>query len=410
MTLRKWSTQFSVAGLRILVRIDGNVPIVKGKTQDGPHGRIARSAVHIHWLAQRGAKVIVLSHLGSPEGKRISAYSLKPIAKRLGGLLGLRVKLTRSVVGKDVFKAVEKMQNGEVVLLENVRFDVREDSDDHTFAQALASLGDVYVNNAFSVSHRSHTSVHALAELLPSYAGPLLSHEVEVLDHVAKKGKQPFVLLMGGLKMSTKMPVIDYLGPHVKSLLIGGALANAFFVAQGRAIGKSKVDAESVEIARTLLKEHKHRLLLPIDVVVATSLRKDSKRRVTDVGDVKQHEWIVDIGPQTIKLFSSVFVKAKTIVWNGPLGVCEIEPFCEGTRAVAQAIAGCTGKAQTVVGGGDTLPIIELLGLADKFSLLSTGGGAMLHFLAGQPLPGVQVLLGKGKKWPTSVLTSSFIS
>lgn len=392
MKLRKLGSTMNLKGKRVLIRIDGNVPVVKGRVQDGPHGRIARSAVDINWLAQRGAKVIVMTHLGRPNGRRISAYSLKPVAKRLSSLLGTRIQLARSVIGKDVEKTIEHMENGDVLLLENLRFDLRETQNDAVFAEALARLGDFYVNDAFAVSHRAHASLDAITTKLPSYAGPLLAQEVSVLSRLEKQTKKPFVLLLGGLKMTTKLPIIKRFIPEMDTLLIGGALANVFLVAQGVTIGRSVYEEEAVESARELLRMYADKIVLPTDVIVASSLRKDAHRREVLVKDIEKTDRIVDIGSRTRKQFQEILEQAKTIVWNGPLGYCEIPAFCAGTRDVAKVIANQTGKATTIVGGGDTLPVIESLNLADKFTLLSTGGGALLQFLSGESLPGIEAL------------------
>ena len=392
MKLRKLTNAMNLRGKRVLVRIDGNVPIVKGRAVDGPHGRIARSAVGINWLLQRGARVIVMTHLGRPDGKRVAAYSVKPVAKRLSSLLGARVKVTRSIVGRDVEKAVGAMQDGEVLMLENLRFDRREEENAASFAEALSKLGDLYVNDAFAVSHRAHASVDAITSELPSYAGPLLSDELSVLSRVGEHSKRPFILVLGGLKMTDKIPLLDRVLPTLDHVLLGGALATAFLVALGTEVGKSVYEKESVALCTRLLKLHRDKLVFPLDVVVVQSLRKDAKRQVVSLGKITANDRIVDIGPQSVKMFQEMLLSGKTIVWNGPLGYCEIEPFCAGTRQIAKGIAARTGKAMTVVGGGDTMPMIETLGLADKFTLLSTGGGAMLQYLSGQPLPGVEAL------------------
>ncbi len=402
MKLRKLKLETDLAGKRVLIRIDGNVPVKSGKAIDGPHGRIARSAVDIDWLSQRGAKVIVLTHLGRPNGKRVSAYSVRPVAKRLGGLLKTRVTLSRDIVGPKVVKQIAAMKNGDVLLLENLRFDPREESNAPSLAQALASLGDIYVNDAFAVSHRAHASVDAIASELPSYAGPLLANEITVLSKLEKSmsggagsgsaGKQPFVLVMGGLKIETKLPVIERYLNSAEKILIGGALATTFLVAQGYAVGKSIYDKEGVSLAKALLARAKHKLVLPIDVVVASSVRKDAQVRRVDVGSVLPGDRIVDLGKKTIEQFEEALERAKTIVWNGPLGMTEIPKFCHGTQAVAKVIAERTGPATTIVGGGDTVPVLESMHLADKFTLLSTGGGALLEFLAGKKLPGLEVL------------------
>ena len=392
MRLRKLRNDMNLKGKRVLVRIDANVPIKKGKAVDGPHGRIARSAVGINWLLQRGAKVIVMTHLGRPGGRRVSAYSVKPIAKRLSSLLGGKVKLARSVVGKDVQKQVELLGDGEVLLLENLRFDSREKENAASLAGALSKLADIYINDAFSVSHREHASIDAITLELPSYAGQLLSNEVSVLSKLGSRSKHPFVLTLGGLKMTTKIPIIEHFASQTDAVLLGGALSTAFFVAQGLEVGKSVYEKEAVSSAKKILKQAKGKIFLPTEVVVVRALRKDATQEIVPVSEIKANQRIVDLGPETIKIYKEHISSAKTVVWNGPLGYCEIPTFCGATRAIARAIADRTGKATTIVGGGDTMPAIENLGLADQFTLLSTGGGALLQFLAGDKLPGVEAL------------------
>ena len=392
MKLRKLGNTISLKGKRVLIRIDANVPIVKGRAQDGPHGRIARSAVDINWLAQRGAKVIIMAHLGRPKGRRVPAYSLKPVAKRLSGLLGSKIKLTRSLVGKDVEKSVAAMQEGDILLLENLRFDSREEENAPSLAEALGRLGDLYVNDAFSVSHRAHASVDAITSNLPSYAGPLLAQEINVLSRLEQKAKHPFVLVLGGLKMSTKLPIIKRFIDQLDKVLIGGALANIFFVAQGLSVGKSVFEEGVLEEAKWLLSTYGQKIILPEDVVCVRSLRKDAKKTFCSIDKINEKDRVVDIGPQAQKQFQQILEQAKTIVWNGPLGYCEISAFAEGTEQIAKVIAHQTPHATTIVGGGDTLPVIESLHLADKYTLLSTGGGALLQFLSGESLPGIDAL------------------
>ena len=392
MKLRKLRSGMNFNGKKVLIRIDADVPIKNGKTIDGRHGRIARAAVGIDWLLQRGAKVIVLTHVGRPKGKRVSAYSVKPVAARLSGLLGTKVIEAGAVLGKKVENVISNMKNGEVVLLENLRFDPRERKNAASFAAALSKLGDIYVNDAFGDSHREHASIDAITSELPSFAGPLLSNETAVLYKTFSHVKHPFVLVMGGLKIKTKLPVLKHCAKTADSILVGGALATTFFVAQGHSVGKSIYDKSGVSIAKKLLKTHSSQLMLPVDVVAATSLRKDAKTRVTTPDNVRSSERILDIGPQSSKQFAQMIAKSKTVVWNGPLGYCEIEPFCKGTEVVAKAVANQTGKATTIVGGGDTVPVVESIKLADKFTLLSAGGGSLLTFLAGKELPGLEAL------------------
>lgn len=392
MKLRKLRSDIDLTGKRVLIRVDVNVPIKNGKTVDGPHGRIARVAVDIDWLSQRGAKVIVLAHLGRPNGKRVSAYSIRPVAKRLSGLLKTKVLLSHSIVGPQTKSLVEKMKNGDVLLLENLRFDPREEQNAPSFAHALAEFGDYYINDAFSVSHREHASVDAITSDIQSFAGPLLSNEVSILSKLDKNVKQPFVLIIGGLKIETKLPIIERFLPHVSAVLIGGAIGTTFLVADGYSVGRSVFDKDEVKIAKGLLAKHRSKLIIPTDVVVARSLRKDAQMNVADVTNIQQQDRIIDIGSKTINIFTEIIKDARTIVWNGPIGYCEIEKFCEGTRAIAKAIAKRTGDAMTIVGGGDTVPVLEELHLADKFTLLSTGGGALLEYLSGKKLPGLEVL------------------
>lgn len=390
MRLRTLKTD--VRGKRVLVRIDANVPVKKGRVEDGPHGRIARSAVGIEWLRQHGARTIVLTHLGRPEGKHISAYSVRPVAKRLSELLGVKVQMARGVVGPEVERAVARMSDGDVLLLENVRFDPREEENSPSLARQWAELADLYVDDAFAVSHRAHASVDAITSELPSYAGPLLANEVDVLSKALSHPKHPFVLAMGGLKMADKLPVMERLLPDADAILVGGALATAFLKAQGLEVGSSVYDEAGVEAAARLLKSGAGKLVLPIDVVVAKSFRAGAKTRVVPVTGIGAADKIVDLGPESMRLCAARIKTAKTVVWNGPFGFTEVEAFRAGTRKLAQAVAARTGKAVTVVGGGDTVPLIESLGLADSFTLLSTGGGAMLEFLAGEKLPGVEAL------------------
>lgn len=392
MKLHTLRSDIPLAGKRVLVRIDGNVPIEKGRAVDGPHGRIARVAVDLDWFIQRGARVVVMTHLGRPGGRRRSAYTVKPIAKRLSSLLGTKVSVSSAICGSRTERLVASMKDGQIVLLENLRFDPREEKNDSVFAAELARLGDVYVNDAFSVSHRAHASVSALARLLPAYAGHLLENEIHVLSQLEKQVKHPFVLLMGGAKLETKLPVIEHLSKQTDQVLLGGALATTFLAAQGHGVGRSVYDEDGIAIVKKIPKALRAKILLPEDVVVASSLRKDAKTSVVEVAHVGMRDRIVDVGPRTRERYAAVIKQAKTVVWNGPLGYCEIGAFCEGTMHIAQAVAKRTGAATTIVGGGDTGPVLEKLKLADQFTLLSTGGGALLDYLAGAPMPGLEPL------------------
>lgn len=395
LKLRKLRADMKLEGKRVLVRIDANVPMEKGRVVDGPHGRIARAAVDLDWLAQRGARVIVLTHLGRPDGRRKAAYSVKPIAKRLSSLLGTKIEVTTGVTGKRVEQVVGRLKNGQILLLENLRFDPREEQNDVAFAKELASLGDLYVNDAFAVCHRAHTSVSALARELPAFAGHLLANEVTLMSQLERRAKEPFVLLMGGVKVETKLPVIEHLSKQADSILLGGALATTFLCADGFEVGQSVYDKEGLAIVHALSQVIRKKIMLPQDVIVASSFRKDAKTRVVPVSKVGPRDRIVDIGPQTQELFCRTIATAKTLLWNGPFGYCEVPAFCKGTETIARAIAKRTSAATTIVGGGDTGPVLERLKLADQFTILSTGGGAMLAFFAGQTLPGLEPLILK---------------
>lgn len=391
MRLKTLPKSKSLSGKRVLVRIDGNVPIKNGRAVDGAHGKIARAAVGLEWLRQRGASLIVMTHLGRPEGKRRPTDSVRPVAKRLEELLHVPVKLSSEVVGKKTERLVSHMQDGDVVMLENVRFDPGEEQNHSAFAAKLAALGDLYVNDAFAVSHRAHASVDAITRDLPSYAGPLLVHEVEVLSSL-EHPKHPFALAMGGLKITTKLPVLERFLPHVDAVLIGGAMAHPFLLAQGYDIGKSAFEEAGVPVAKKLLKKWKGKLLLPTDVFVVKRMSSQAKMTLVSVDAVGPDDRIVDLGRRTMRAYTRAILGAKTIVWNGPFGYTEISKFAAGTNLLARAIAARTGKAKTIVGGGDTIPVVEAAHLADRYTLLSTGGGAMLEFLAGKKLPGVEAL------------------
>lgn len=392
MKLRRLDKEVDVKGKRVLVRIDGNVPIEKGRAVDGPHGRIARAAVDLDWLMRRDARVIVMTHLGRPCGHRRSAYSVKPVAKRLSSLLGTKVILSNVVSGARAERLVANMKNGQALLLENLRFDPREEKNDDAFAKELARLGDIYVNDAFSVSHRAHASVYAITKFLPTYAGHLLESEMVVLSQLEKQAKHPFVLLMGGVKIETKLPVIEHLSKQTDQILLGGALATTFLAAKGHGVGRSVYDTDGVEMVKKIPAPLIKKILFPEDVVVAQSLRKDAKTTVVSVSDVGVRDRIVDIGPKTRERYSAIIKQAKTIVWNGPFGYCEVGAFCAGTMQIASVMAKRTGAAITIVGGGDTGPVLEKLKLSDQFTLLSTGGGALLDYLAGAPMPGLEPL------------------
>jgi 3-phosphoglycerate kinase len=379
-------------GKRVLLRIDANVPIKKREVVEGSFGKVARAAVDIEWLCQHGAKVIIMSHLGRPGGKRLWAYSLAPIAKRLETLLHMEIPLCRDIIGPDAQCMAEALKEGKVLLLENLRFQKGEEENQKSFAMALARLGDLYMNDAFADSHRAHASIDAITEELPSYAGPLLLTEIRLLESIRKRPSKPFFLFLGGKKMETKIPLLEHFLPLADAVLLGGALAHPFLQAKGFFIGASLMDPKEVPLARKLLKRFGEKIILPMDVGVVRSLRSRKPMRIIPVESVQPKDIIVDIGKKTMELYTAYCQRAKTIVWNGPFGYCEQENFCIGTHTLARSIAARTGKAKTVVGGGDTLPAIESAHVANKFTLLSTGGGAMLAFLSGEVLPGIEAL------------------
>lgn len=392
MKLRVLQNRKKLDGKVVLIRIDANVPIKSRKAVDGPQGKIARAAVDIDWLRQRGAKVVVLSHLGRPGGKRIAAYSLAPVANRLKQLLGVPVKLCSDLTGEKVKRRIDAMESGEILLLENMRFHPGEKTNDLSFAKELASLGDIYINDAFADSHRAHASVSAITKEIPSYAGPLFVHEVKTLESLMNNPKSPVVLVLGGLKVETKIPILEFFLPKADIVLIGGAIAHPFLLAQGDSIGSSVFDKEGTELAGALLKKWKKKILLPEDISTVVRLSKRSKIQHKSIKEIDAKDIIIDMGPKTKDRYKKHIEKASTIVWNGPLGYCEVLPFCSGTRDIAEAISKRTGKAKTVVGGGDTIPVIESLNLSERFTLVSTGGGAMLDFLGGKVMPGVEAL------------------
>ncbi len=364
----------AVKGKRVLVRIDANVEIKNDRVVDGPRGRIARSAEGIRRLQQAGARVVVLSHLGRPTSASDTANCLRPVAKRLSALLKTPVRYDGSLVGPSAKRLVDGLKNGDVALLENLRFDRREEKNDRGFAKALAELGDLYVDDAFAVAHRAHASVSAITKLLPSFAGPLMVEEVKGLSQAMGHPKKPYVLVLGGAKMETKIGLVERLGPAADHVCVGGALANTFLAAMGVSMGTSRYEKTEMKTAKRLLKRFGNKMVLPMDF------------RLNGTA-------IEDAGPATTKEFVRVIASAKTIVWNGPLGRTEHAAFTKATRAIAQAIA--KSHATTIVGGGDTLPLMEKWKLADAFTLLSTGGGAMLAFLSGDKMPGIEPLMVK---------------
>lgn len=387
---KKTVKDVDVKGKRVLVRVDFNVPMENGQVTDDR--RIRAALPTIQYLLDQGASVILMSHLGRPKDGPDPKFAMDPVAARLGELLNKPVKKLNDCVGPEVEAAVKAMQPGDVTLLENTRFHPEEKKNDPAFAAQLAALGDVYVDDAFGSAHRAHASTAGVTETLrPAVAGFLLEKELEYLGGALANPTLPFLAIMGGAKISDKVAVIENLLVKVDSLLIGGGMANTFFVAQGHNVGNSLVEDEAIETAKKLLAEHADKLVLPVDCVVASEFKADAEAKVVPVDEVPDDSMILDIGPATIAHFSNRLAAAKTVVWNGPMGVFEFPRFAEGTYAIARALASLSG-ATTIIGGGDSAAAVEQSGLADKMSHISTGGGASLEFLEGKTLPGVAAL------------------
>jgi len=384
-----------VAGKRVLVRVDFNVPLdARGRIAGDADSRIRAAIPTIQKLRTGGAKVILASHLGRPK-RRDPALSLMPVARRLAELLGEKVSFVSLPIDDHaVDKKIAAMKDGDVTLLENLRFYKGEDDNGTFFARRLASLADAYVDDAFAVAHRETASNVGIAKLLPSYAGLLFAREVAALAKVDGSPKRPYVVMMGGAKIESKLPTLKRLLTMADTVLVGGGLANSFFRAAGHSTGLSHVDAEEVRLAKVLWRRYQDRIRLPVDVLVSTKVSESSEPRYALPSDVKKNEHIVDVGAATVREWAKVIRKAKTLVWNGPLGLYEIKKFSHGTMSLGRLVASrSSGKAFGVVGGGETVQALERTGLAEYVDHVSTGGGAMLDFLAGKTLPGVNALM-----------------
>ena len=388
--------QLDVAGKRVLMRVDFNVPLDKKTNAITDDTRMRAALPTIQRLLERGAAVILMSHLGRPKGVTPN-LSLGPVATHLQTLLpGVPVHFVAASVGDEAQAAAAALKPGEVLLLENLRFHAEEEANDPEFARQLAALGDQYVNDAFGTAHRAHASTEGVAHLLPAAMGLLMGKEVNVMGQALEDPARPFVAILGGAKISDKMGVVEHLLGKVDALLIGGGMANTFLRAQGYATGDSLVEEDKVDEARRLLDAaatRRVRLLLPTDVVIADAFAADAARLTVNVDAVPVGWRILDIGPATAAAYAQEIAFARTVVWNGPLGVFEFEPFAAGTRAVARALAEASGQgATTIIGGGESVAAVEQAGVADQMTHISTGGGASLEFLEGRTLPGVAAL------------------
>ena len=389
------------AGKRALVRVDFNVPLDEaGNVTDDT--RIRAALPTIRYLLERGANgVVLMSHLGRPKGKVNPKYSMRPVVERLFELLpeANEVRKTEAITGPAAEAAAEALRPGMILMLENTRFDPREEQNDEGMARELARLGDVYVNDAFGAAHRANASTEGVARFLPAVAGLLMEKELEFIGGALESPQRPFVTIIGGANISDKIGVIDNLLGKVDALLIGGGMANTFLLAEGKAMGDSLVEPDSVETARALIAKARAanvRLLLPTDAVIADAFSAEANTRVVSVDEVPAGWRVLDIGPATVKQYSDEVARARLVIWNGPMGVFELEPFAGGTRAIAQAMASAAaGGATTIVGGGDSVAAVEQAGIADKMSHVSTGGGASLELLEGKTLPGVAALKDK---------------
>jgi phosphoglycerate kinase len=394
MTVR----DIEVTGKRVLVRVDFNVPVDVKTGAITDDSRIRAAMPTIKYLIERNARVILISHLGRPKGKVVNELRLTPVAQRLSQILGQQVGVAVDCIGPEVEKSVEALKAGDVLLLENLRFHSDEETGSEDFSKALARLGDIFVNDAFGTSHRAHASIAGIAHYLPAVAGLLMEKEINTLGGLLEQPVHPFTSLFGGAKVSDKVGMLKNIMGKVDCLLIGGGMAATFLKAKSYEVGTSIVETESIGIASELIKQAEKNgacLLLPVDVVVADEIDSKAVGKVVSINAIPRDKKIVDIGTKTIEIFRKELEKSRTVFWNGPMGVEEIPQFAKGTQALAKLLPRL--KAKTIVGGGSTAEVIVALGLADKITFVSTGGGASLEFLGGDELPGVAALLDKGK-------------
>lgn len=385
---------FEPKGKRILLRVDFNVPTDDaGNIQDD--SRMTKALPTINYLLEKGGRLIVMSHLGRPDGKVVENLRLNIVATHLSELLNKPVKKLNECIGEEVEKTTNTMQDGEIVMLENTRFYPGEETNDVEFTRELAKLGEVFVNDGFGVSHRKHASAYGVGTLLPSYAGFLIEKEMSALSPLIISPAQPFTVIIGGAKIKDKIALIEQFIPKARHILIGGGLANTFLAAEGKQVGQSLYEADKLDLARSLLAKAAtpEQIVLPTDVVTATEISNEAPTQTVSIDSVSPTSKILDVGPETIEKFKDIIIDSATVLWNGPLGLTEFTPFQNGTRATARTISEIHATCFTVIGGGDTSEVLKTLGFPDtEFSHVSTGGGASLEFLSGKKLPGIEVL------------------
>jgi phosphoglycerate kinase len=395
MINKKSLRDVDLSGKRVIMRVDFNVPMDKeGNITDDT--RIRAALESINYILAQNTRLILMSHLGRPDGQVKEGLRLAPVAKRLSELLGKEVIVTRDCVGEEVKKIISGMQTGDIVLLENLRFHKEEEANDPAFAKALAEYADIYVNDAFGTAHRAHASTEGVAHYLPAVAGFLMEKEINFLGKLLYQPEEPYIAVIGGAKVSTKIGVLEKLLEKVNVLIIGGGMCYTFLKSKGFEIGKSLVETEKVGFAFDLLKKAEEKgvkVMLPLDHLVADRVEEDAKTKIVETNAIPPDMIGVDIGPKTIRAYKKAIKGGKTVLWNGPMGVFEIDKFAKGTVKIAEALASCRGT--TVVGGGDSVAAVNKIGIADKLDHVSTGGGASLEFLEGRELPGIKALMDK---------------